>query len=94
MAHARKKLPAFPGTGDLKFRGFRGPVEYEILGDPATLRPGPTRLRGSICATPDVAAAAFREGDGELTLESGATFRLQMLGHSAGSEIAYFEMRI
>ena len=94
MAHARKKLPAFPGTGDLKFRGFRGPVDYEILGDPASLRPGPLRLRGSICATPEVAAAAFREGEGELTLETGATFRLQMLGHSAGSDIAYFEMRI
>ncbi|HEY8571964.1 hypothetical protein [Phenylobacterium sp.] len=94
MAHARKKLPAFPGTGDLKFRGFKGPVAYEILGDPASLRPGPLRLRGSICTTPEVAEAAFREGEGELTLEGGSTFRLQMLGHSAGSQTAYFEMRV
>jgi hypothetical protein len=94
MAHARKKLPAFPGTGELKFRGFNGPVAYEILGDPSTLRPGPTRLRGSIIATPEIAQAAFREGEAELTLEGGAAYRLVMLGHSSGSEVAYFEMRI
>ena len=94
MAHARKKLPAFPGAGELKFRGFKGSVDYEILGDPASLRAGPARLRGSICATPEIAAAAFREGEGELTLQSGSTYRLQMLGHSEGSETAYFEMRI
>jgi hypothetical protein len=94
MAYARKKLPAFPGTGELKFRGFQGSVDYEILGDPASLRPGPARLRGQICATPEIAEAAFRQGDGELTLESGSTFRLTMLGHSTGSDVAYFEMRI
>ena len=94
MAHARKKLPAFPGTGDLKFRGFKGAVDYEILGDPASLRPGTARLRGQITTTPEVAESAFREGEAELTLESGTTYRLQMLGHSTGSEVAYFEMRI
>jgi hypothetical protein len=94
MAHARKKLPEFPGVGDLKFRGFRGSVDYEILGDPASLRAGTARLRGSFTASPEIAEAAFREGDGELTLESGTTFRLVMLGHSTGSQVAYFEMRV
>jgi hypothetical protein len=94
MAHVRKKLPAFPGDGELRFRGFRGQVRYEILGEPSSLRPGPARLRGSICATPEVASEAFREGEGLLTLESGAQFRITMLGHSAGSGTAYFEMRI
>ena len=94
MAHIRKKLPACPGVGDLKFRGFKGQVDYEILGDPTTLRAGPARLRGSFTASPEIAEAAFSEVDGELTLESGTTFRVQMLGHSAGSETAYFEMRI
>ena len=37
---------------------------------------------------------AFREGDGELTLESGTTYRIVMLGHSTGSQVAYFEMRV
>ena len=94
MAHIRKKLPAFPGEGELRYRGFRGEVHYEILGEPSSLRAGPARLRGSISATPEVAAEAFREGEGVLTLESGAQFRITMLGHSAGSETAYFEMRV
>jgi hypothetical protein len=94
MAHARKKLPPCPGTGDLKFRGFKGQVDYEVLGDPTSLRPGPNRLRGSFTATPEVAEAAFREGDGELTLDSGTVFRVVMLGHTPGSDTAYFEMRV
>lgn len=94
MAHIRKKLPACPGDGELRYRGFRGQVHYEILGEPASLRAGPARLRGSISATPEVAEQAFREGEGVLTLESGVQFRITMLGHSAGSETAYFEMRV
>lgn len=94
MAHVRKKLPACPGDGELRYRGFCGQVHYEIQGEPATLRPGPARLRGSISATPEVAEQAFREGDALLTLESGARFRITMLGHSHGSDTAYFEMRV
>lgn len=94
MAHVRKKLPACPGDGELRYRGFRGPVHYEILGEPSTLKAGPARLRGSISSTPEVAEQAFREGEGLLTLESGAQFRVTMLGHSAGSETTYFEMRV
>jgi hypothetical protein len=94
MAHVRKKLPACPGAGELRYRGFRGQVDYEIQGEPSTLRSGPARLRGKINATPEVAEQAFREGEGLLTLESGAQFRLTMLGHSAGSETTYFEMRV
>lgn len=94
MARVRKQLPANLGAGELRCRGYRGHVDYEILGEPTTLRPGPARLRGSLSATPEVAEQAFRDGDGELTLESGATYRITMLGHSTGSNVAYFEMRI
>lgn len=94
MAHARKQLPVFPGAGELKYRGFKGPVDYEISGDPSTLKYGTARLRGSINATPEIAAEAFREGEGELTLESGQVYRLTMLGHTAGSGSAFFEMRV
>jgi hypothetical protein len=94
MPHLRKKPQARPGDGELRVRGFRGPVRYEILGEPSTLRPGPSRLRGSICTTPEVAHQAFRETEGLLTLESGAQFRITMLGHSAGSDVTYFEMRV
>lgn len=93
MARIRKQIPAQPGRGELKCRGFKGPVDYSILGEPATLKPGPARLRGSFSASPEVANQAFRDVDGELTLESGATYRITMLGHSAGSGVAYFEMR-
>ncbi|MDB5474990.1 MAG: hypothetical protein JWP49_501 [Phenylobacterium sp.] len=94
MPRLRKQLPAFLGAGQLRCRGFKGSVDYEILGEPGSLRPGPARLRGSFSATPEVAEQVFRDGDGELTLETGETFRITMLGHSAGSGIAYFEMRV
>jgi hypothetical protein len=94
MAYARKKLPSFFGTGNLKYRGFEGTVDYEILGDPAGLRYGPLRLRGSFNADPTVAEQAFREGEGVLTLEAGQAFRVTFIGHSTGSNTAYFEMRV
>jgi len=94
MARLRKQLPSHLGAGELRFRGFSGPVDYEVVGDPATLRLGPLRLRGSFTATPEVAADAFRAGEAELKLEDGASFRIVVVGHSAGSNVAYFEMRV
>jgi len=94
MVRPRKQLPATLGEGELHFRGFTGPVAYEVLGEPASLRLGPLRLRGSLTATPEVAADAFRAGEAELMLADGRRFRITLLGHSAGSETAYFEMRI
>ena len=69
-------------------------MDYEILGEPTSLRLGPLRLRGSFSATPDIAADAFRAGEAELTLEGGAAYRLTVIGHTTGSNVAYFEMRI
>ena len=94
MARLRKQLPAHGGAGELRFRGFAGPVAYEIQGDPATLRLGPLRLRGSLTATPEVAAQAFHAGEGELKLQEGGAYRITVVGHSAGSETAYFEIRV
>ena len=42
MTRIRKQLPAHPGAGELRCRGFKGQVDYEILGDPGSLRPGRT----------------------------------------------------
>ena len=67
---------------------------YEILGEPTSLRAGPARLRGSLVASPEIAEQAFREVEGQLTLETGHSFRVTMLGHSTGSNITYFEMRV
>ena len=94
MAHARKQLPVFPGAGELRYRGFRGQVDYEIQGEPASLRFGPARLRGAITASPEIAEEAFRQGEVVLTLENGTVYRLTMLGHTPGSGAVYFEMRI
>ena len=94
MPRPRKQLPAHLGAGELRYRGFQGPVEYEILGEPSTLRLGPLRLRGSFAATPEVAAEAFRVGEAELTMEDGKAFRISLLGHTEGSNVVYFEMRI
>jgi len=94
MPRLRKQLPAHLGAGELRYIGFHGPVDYEILGEPTSLRLGPLRLRGSFSATPDIAADAFRAGEAELTLEGGAAYRLTVIGHTTGSNVAYFEMRI
>ena len=94
MPRLRKQLPAHLGAGEIHYRGFTGPVDYEIQGDPASLRLGPLRLRGSFTATADIAAEAFRAGEAELKLEDGGAFRVTVVGHSAGSDIAYFEIRV
>ena len=52
------------------------------------------RLRGSFTATPEVAADAFRAGEADLKLEDGTGYRVMIVGHSTGSNVAYFEMRI
>ena len=94
MTRPRKQLPVCLGEGELRYRGFSGPVDYEIKGEPASLKLGPNRLRGSLTATPQVAEDAFRAGEAELRLEGGGAFRITVVGHSAGSNIAYFEMRV
>ena len=94
MPRLRKQLPAHLGAGEVRFGGFQGPVDYEVLGEPSSLRLGPLRLRGSFTATPEIAADAFRAGEGELKLEDGASFRITLLGHSTGSDVVYFEMRV
>lgn len=94
MARLRKQLPAQHGAGELRYGGFQGAVDYEILGEPSGLRLGPLRLRGSLTTTPEVAAGAFHAGEAQLKLENGGLFRITMLGHTAGSSVAYFEMRV
>jgi hypothetical protein len=94
MSRPRKQLPISLGEGELRYRGFAGPVDYEIKGEPESLKLGPARLRGSLTATPQVAADAFRAGEAELTLQSGGAFRITLVGHSAGSGVAYFELRV
>jgi hypothetical protein len=94
MARLRKQLPSHLGVGEIRFRGLHADVEYEILGEPTSLRLGPLRLRGSFATTPEIAAEAFRAGEAQLTIEGGSAFRITLLGHTEGSTVAYFEMRV
>lgn len=90
----RKPPTIVSGEGRVRFSGYEGPVRYAIEGDPGRLRPGPARLRGALDVGAEVAEAAFRAGDGVLTLEDGATLRLVMLAHSAGGHQVHVELRI
>jgi len=82
------------GDGLLKYRGFEGVVTYEVQGALATLRPGGGSLRGNFRADGETAADAFRACDGHLQLQDGKTYKVTIVGHTAGSETAYFELRL
>jgi hypothetical protein len=90
----RKIQPTFAGVGHVRFSGHAGPVQYAVEGDPSRLKSGTARLRGSFRTTPDIAAEAFRAGDGVLTLEDGRQLRATMLGHTAGDADVFVELRV
>ncbi|MBU1377596.1 MAG: hypothetical protein KKE02_10530 [Alphaproteobacteria bacterium] len=94
MALTRKVLPIFEGTGNVRFAGYDGPAQYKISGDPSTLREGHTRLRGAVSLTAELAEQAFRAGEGVLVLDEGASFRIVMLGHTAGGSEVFVELRV
>lgn len=90
----RKTLPTTSGVGHVRFSGYEGPAAYTIEGEPAKLRLGPNRLRGALKVSAEVAQAAFRAGDGDLKLDDGRSLRISMIGHSAGSEDVFVELRV
>ena len=90
----RKPLPIFAGSGQVRFAGHAGPVEYTVEGDPSKLRVGTARLRGRFKTTTEIAADAFRAGEGVLTLEDGVQFRIVMLGHTTGGDEVFVELRV
>ncbi|HEX5376969.1 MAG TPA: hypothetical protein VFW47_00245 [Phenylobacterium sp.] len=86
--------PVTSGTGILSYRGFDGPVEYEVQGSFAGLREGAGSLRGSFHADTEIAEAAFKACDGHLKLETGKTYRVTMSGYQAGADRAYFDLKL
>ena len=86
--------PITSGEGKLSYRGFEGPVTYEVQGAFSSLREGAGALRGSFQADPAVTEAAFRACDGHLTLDNGKTYRVTMSGYSAGADRAYFDLKL
>lgn len=90
----RKPLPVFEGDGQLRFLGHEGAVSYRIEGDPGGLKAGHSCLRGSLETDPAIAERAFRAGEGVLVLEAGRKLRLVMLGHTAGGDRVFVELRV
>ncbi len=90
----RKPLPVFEGDAQLRISGHESPVSYRIEGDPAGLKSGAARLRGSVQSDPEIAERAFRAGDGVLVLDAGRELRLVMLGHTAGDDRVFVELRV
>jgi hypothetical protein len=86
--------PVTTGEGRLSYRGFEGPVTYELRGSISGLRPGGAALRGAFEAAAEIASNAFRACDGRLQLADGKTYRITMVGHTEGSGTAYFELRL
>ena len=82
------------GAGELRYAGFKGQVDYTIDGDVAALSARSQPMRGRFTASPEVALDAFRACDGYLRLDDGKACRITVLAHSAGSDTAYFEIRI
>ncbi|WP_332768330.1 hypothetical protein [Phenylobacterium sp.] len=86
--------PVTAGTGELRFQGFDGTVDYEITGQMKTLASAYSPLRGLLRTTPETAEALFRAGDAGLKLDDGRDCRIKVLAYSAGSDTAYFEIRV
>ena len=92
MPFGRSASPPYEAEGRLRFGDFDGVVAYRLARDPAQLRPGPHRLRGSMDLDPALAARAFAIGEGTLTLPDGTVVRLKVLAHTDGGSAVYFEI--
>ena len=79
------------GDGDLTFSGFEGRVAYEIPLKAASKRLIPPGLRGAVTLAPDKARALFRASFATLRLDDGKSCRVVVLGHTEGSQTAYFQ---
>lgn len=88
----RSRQPAVIGEGTLHLGKHQRTVVYSLMSHPGQLRAGPKGIRGSLVADPEVAAEAFRTGDGFLVLADGNQYRVKVLAHTKGDGTAYFEL--
>jgi hypothetical protein len=92
MRRQLKVAPVLAGVGRLTFPGYAADIDYEISGPLNGLRPGGPSLRGLFRTTPQDAELIFAAIRANLKLEDGRACRVTMLGHTAGAEVAYFEI--
>lgn len=79
------------GQGSLKFLGFAGPVIYEVPAQATQARHMQAGVRGVLTLTPETARDFYRAGEATLSMDDGKTCRIVILGHTEGSEKAYFQ---
>lgn len=94
MRVKKRIVPPTLGTGELRYSGFNGEVDYEIAGDTAALTARSKEMKGSLTATQEVAEGAFRAGEGFLKLEDGRNCRIRMVAYTAGEGRTFFEIRV
>jgi hypothetical protein len=94
LPRIKAPLPKTTGTGQIKFSGFAGDVDFSIEGEPSRLKFGIARLKGFITAAPEIAERAFHAGEAMLTLASGEVLRLTLLGHTDQGREVFFEARV
>lgn len=93
-ARTRRQPAIQTGEATLRYPGFSGTVDYQLVGTLKGLRVGGPSLRGSVKTTPDQAREMFGAGRGHLQLEDGKEYRVTIVGHTEGSDIAYFELMV
>ena len=91
-ARSRRTPAIQTGEATLRYPGFDGKVDYSLTGALKGLRVGGPSLRGSVTTSPEQAREMFTAGRGHLELEDGKEYRITIVGHTEGSDIAYFEL--
>lgn len=94
MPRTRAEAADHVGAGALRVQGHSESVQYRVRGDLGGLRQGHASLRGAVTTTPAFASDAFKSGDGVLTVEGGALYRVRMLAHTVGSDVVFVEFRV
>ena len=85
-----QKLPR-TGNGALTVARQDSAVAFSLLvaNGPAGRKSG----KGSLTGEPDVLRRAFRAGECRLTLDDGEALNIDVVAHTEGGEVAYFELR-
>jgi hypothetical protein len=79
------------GNGLLSFLGFAGEVSYELPVKAIASKLMPAGVRGALTLPAETARESFKAGEATLKLDDGKSCRIVMVGHTEGSDRAYFQ---